>query len=162
MPYQNPFLPQTTAPLGYSMTQPYTYGLQQQPIHGFVYVTGMEGARAYQMPPNSEMPLFDSTNDGVMFIKTTDAAGFPTIEVVDCTKRGQAPRETDPVYVERGEFDSAYRELSDSIEQLKGAIYARIPETAAAAEPNAEPKAADSRRSRRNGAADAKDQPAVR
>lgn len=39
------------------------------------------------MPPNSEMPLFDSTNDGVMFIKTTDGAGFPTITVVDCKRR---------------------------------------------------------------------------
>ena len=163
MPYQNPYLPQTTSPLGYSATQTYGYGYQptyqstagyQQPVHGFVYVTGIEGARAYQMPPNSEMPLFDSTNDGVMFIKTTDAAGFPTIDIVDCTKRGEASKESNPIYVERDEFDRTYRDISNSIEQLRSAIYG-IPETAAAAEPAAEPKAGDARRSRRNGPANA-------
>lgn len=69
------------------MQQPIQYGnqpyqqqqYQQQPVHGFVYVTGMDGAKAYQMPPNSEMPLFDSTSENRMFIKTTDGAGFPTI-----------------------------------------------------------------------------------
>ena len=69
------------------MTAGGTYQMVQQSIHGFVYVKGLEGAKAYQMPPNSEMPLFDSTNDGVMFIKTTDGAGFPTITVVDCKCR---------------------------------------------------------------------------
>lgn len=57
----------------------------QQPVHGFVYVTGMDGAKAYQMPPNSEMPLFDSTAENVMYVKTTDGAGFPTIRAVMCS-----------------------------------------------------------------------------
>ena len=36
------------------------YQQYQQPVHGFVYVTGPDGANAYQMPPNSEMPQFAS------------------------------------------------------------------------------------------------------
>ena len=70
MPYQNPYLPMGNQfpqyqPQGY-MTAGGTYGMAQQPIHGFVYVTGIEGAKAYQMPPNSEMPLFDSTSENTM------------------------------------------------------------------------------------------------
>ena len=71
--YQNPYM--GYQPYGMQqqqMQQP----MQQQPIHGFVYVTGLEGAKAFQMPPNSEMPLFDSTTENRMFIKTTDGAGF--------------------------------------------------------------------------------------
>lgn len=84
MPYQNPFMPYAQypgvgQPQGYQQYQQPSYQQPQQPIHGFVYVTGVEGAKAYQMPPNSEMPLFDSTSDDRMFIKTTDGAGFPTI-----------------------------------------------------------------------------------
>ena len=30
-----------------------------QPVNGLVSVTGIEGAKAYQLPPNSAMPLFD-------------------------------------------------------------------------------------------------------
>lgn len=50
----------------------------QQAVNGLVRVTGIEGAKAYQLPPNSSMPLFDG-NDDIMYVKTTDGAGFPTI-----------------------------------------------------------------------------------
>lgn len=43
-----------------------------------IRVTGMDGAKAYQMPPNSVVPLFDADND-IMYVKSTDGAGFPTI-----------------------------------------------------------------------------------
>lgn len=49
-----------------------------QPINGLVSVTGIEGAKAYQLPPNSSMPLFDKDND-ILYVKTTDAAGYPTV-----------------------------------------------------------------------------------
>ena len=41
-------------------------------------VTGIDGAKAYQMTPNSTVALFDN-NEDIMYIKTTDGAGFPTI-----------------------------------------------------------------------------------
>ena len=50
----------------------------QQPVNGLVSVTGIEGAKAYQMPPNSAMPLFDADSD-ILYLKTTDSAGYPTI-----------------------------------------------------------------------------------
>lgn len=104
------------------------YQPSQQPIHGFVYVTGLEGAKAYQMPPNSEMPLFDSGGD-VLYIKTTDGAGFPTITIADCVKRGKAQQSEG--YVTREDFDRAYADLSRQIEQAKEVFYGSIPTTPA-------------------------------
>lgn len=42
-------------------------------------VTGIDGAKAYQMPPNSVAALFDG-NEDVFYVKSTDGAGFPTIK----------------------------------------------------------------------------------
>ena len=59
------------------------YGQQAQPPMqtqtGLNRVTGIEGARAFQMPPNSVAALFDDTQD-VFYIKTTDSGGFPTLK----------------------------------------------------------------------------------
>ena len=59
------------------------YGQQAQPPMqsqtGLNRVTGIEGARAFQIPPNSVAALFDDTQD-VFYIKTTDSGGFPTLK----------------------------------------------------------------------------------
>lgn len=49
----------------------------QQPLQ-LTQVSGMEGAKAYRMPPNSAVALFHASED-VFYVKTTDGAGFPTI-----------------------------------------------------------------------------------
>lgn len=54
--------------------QPWRQMMQTQLIR----VTGLEGAKAYQMSANSVVPLFDA-NEDIMYIKSTDGAGFPTI-----------------------------------------------------------------------------------
>lgn len=75
-------------------------------------VTGLEGAKAYQMPANSTVALFDN-NDDLMYIKTTDGAGFPTIrtfafnEVV--ANNNTVPENAD--YVTRDEFNKLKEEL---------------------------------------------------
>lgn len=102
----------------------------QQPVHGFVYVAGIEGAKAYQMPPSSEMPLFDSTTDGVMYVKVTDAAGYPTITTVDCSPREEPTAEPT---VTRDDLNRIYSDLSAQVEQLKGAINGLVPKSAVTA-----------------------------
>ena len=107
--------------------------MQQQPVHGFVYVTGLDGAKAYQMPPNSEMPLFDSTGD-IMYIKTTDGAGFPTIKVCKVKEMQLAQDAEATEYVTRDELDRIYSDLSAQVEQLKGVLNVPVPTATAAAE----------------------------
>lgn len=69
-----------------------------------IRVTGIDGARAYQMPPNSVVPLFDSDND-IMYIKSTDGAGFPTIKSFSFAP--YEPTQATPMndYVTRAEFE---------------------------------------------------------
>lgn len=106
-------------PQPYSWSQPAWTGPQQtvtQPVNGLVSVTGIEGAKAYQLPPNSSMPLFDGNND-LLYVKTTDAAGYPTIKMFKFEPVEQTePIEVTPIvdYVPRAEFD----DLAAKVEEL--------------------------------------------
>lgn len=82
----------------------------QQPRDGLIRVTGMDGAKAYQLPPNSAVALFDGGQD-VFYVKTTDGAGFPTIKAYAFAPMQEAAVQPSPEYVTRQEF-----------EQLKEAI----------------------------------------
>lgn len=81
---------------------------------GLIKVTGIEGARAYQMPPNSTAPLFDADND-IMYIKSTDGAGFPTIREFSFApiERAQQPQVE---YVPRAEFDDLVKQVKELID----------------------------------------------
>ena len=94
-PMQNPYMDR----LAQMQTQP-----QQPPRDGLIRVTGMDGARAYQMPPNSAVALFDGGMD-VFYVKTTDGAGFPTIRAYSFQPMEQAQAMGASEYVTRAEFD---------------------------------------------------------
>lgn len=73
-----------------------------------IRVTGFEGARAYQMPPNSNAALFDS-NEDIFYVKTTDGAGFPTIRAFRFTPmETQTPANN---FVTREEFERLRQEV---------------------------------------------------
>lgn len=78
-----------------------------------IKVTGIEGAKAYQMPPNSIVPLFDADND-IMYVKSTDGAGFPTIRAF-AFQPIENPQPNDQQYVTRTEFENAMMRLREAI-----------------------------------------------
>ena len=56
---------------------PYQQAYQQQTTNnGINWVQGVEGAKAYQLSPNSNTILMDSENDGVFYIKVSDNVGM--------------------------------------------------------------------------------------
>ena len=173
MPFNNPYIntagqfgaynPSTVAQYPGQQVAPAYQGqfgqTAQQSIHGFIYVTGLDGAKAYPMPPNSEVPLFDSTDD-VIYLKTTDGAGFPTITICDVYKRGDASGDSGE-YVTRDELDRTYRDLAGQLEQVRGEINELVPTSAAAAagtEQSTADKAGNGRRSTRRSKAGASEQ----
>lgn len=105
-PYQigNPYLDR----LNQMQAQPQM--MQQAPQQGLIRVTGIDGAKAYQMGPNGAVPLFDS-NDDVFFVKSTDGAGFPTIRAFRFYPIEDTPAQQSGDFVTRQEF-----------EELKGMI----------------------------------------
>lgn len=79
-----------------------------------IRVNGIDGAKAYQMPPNSTVALFDG-NEDVMYIKSTDGAGFGNIRMFQFTEiqNNQTQSQVVVDYVSREEFESLKKEVED-------------------------------------------------
>ena len=105
----NPYNPFQTRQQGFP-GQPQMFPGQQP--QNLIRVTGMDGAKAYQMPPNSSVALFDEGED-IFYVKTTDGAGFPTVRAFAFTPiEINQPAKPQGEYVTREEF-----------EELKGMIF---------------------------------------
>ena len=68
------------------MTQPY-YANRNNPLvqnqnNRIVWVNGIEGAKAYQIEPNSNILLLDSDIEGRMYIKTCDNMGMCNLRIL--------------------------------------------------------------------------------
>ena len=79
-----------------------------QPIR----VTGMDGAEAYRMPPNPVVPPFDADND-IMYVKSTDGAGFPAIRAF-AFQPIENPTPQTRRYVTREEFNDTSAKLDEA------------------------------------------------
>lgn len=62
--------------------QRYDNLMQQQQRIEIPQVSGEDGARAYQLPPNSSILLMDNSAP-IVWCKVTDGGGFPTIKGFD-------------------------------------------------------------------------------
>ena len=95
MAYNNGF------PVGY---QPMYYPTQNQqqfqnqpqvqapPINNsIIWVQGEAAAKSYPIAPNSSVALWDSEAN-VIYIKSADMSGMPSIKILDYTMRDVAPR----------------------------------------------------------------------
>lgn len=91
----------------------------QQPVNCLTRVTGIDGAKAYQMPPNSVAALFDDSYD-IMYVKSTDGAGFPTIRIFDFYEhKEEKPVQQQPVNVENFATKQELETLENEIKQVK-------------------------------------------
>lgn len=65
-------------------------GTNQQ--NSFVqWVQGENAAKSFPVAPNTSVPLFDSEAN-VIYIKSADASGMPSIKILDYTVRDNTPR----------------------------------------------------------------------
>lgn len=152
MPYQyplyqstwnNPYLPQATAPQGYSVTSPIP-GTQpmvsQQPVNGVIKVNGRDSALQYQLPPNSMSPALFDQNGQTFYIVSTDGAGAKTVEAFDFMPHvEELPIEIDGAqFVSRQEFDEFAAKVNAVIGAQSNGVHEPVP---AAAKPAARPAA---------------------
>ena len=116
--FQNPY-----ASLMPQQNQYYNQQMNNQQIYpqiqtqNLIRVNGIEGAKAYQMSANSTVALFDS-NEDIMYIKTTDGAGFPSIRTfnfVEITQNEKSSCSQD--YISRQEFEEFKKELMNNGKQ---------------------------------------------
>lgn len=81
-------------------------------------VTGRRGAEAMPMGPNSEVLLLDETAP-IVWLKTTDAAGYPTLKAYDIKE-----------HIEEKPID--YKALDDRLKKLEELLNAKSDASAVA------------------------------
>lgn len=96
--------------------------------NNLVWVQGEAGAKSYLVAPNTTLPLWDSEAQ-VIYLKSADASGMPSMKVLDYTIRESANlAQKAPLnnkveeYVTKGEMDSFRVEISQKIEELKESV----------------------------------------
>lgn len=90
--YQPVYYPQQNQMQGTQMSlanQPQPQ--QPQMNNGIIWVQGEAAAKSYPIAPNSSVPLWDSEAN-VIYIKSADMSGMPSIKILDYTMRDVAPR----------------------------------------------------------------------
>ena len=60
---------------------------QQAPQNGLIWVQGEQAAKSYLVAPNSTVQLWDS-EEKVIYLKSADASGMPSMKILDYTIRG--------------------------------------------------------------------------
>lgn len=94
---------------------------QRPPEDLIIRVTGMDGAKAYGLSPNSRAALFDDTDD-IVIIKTTDGAGFPSYRRARLDWIEDEPPQVVGDYITRDEFLGKFEELKGLITSGKQPI----------------------------------------
>lgn len=78
---------------------------------------GEDEARNYYVKPNNVVALWDS-NTQVIYLKSTDSSGKPTLQILDYTIRETAPK---PNYVTKEEFNSLSNSFNEFLKEYKEA-----------------------------------------
>lgn len=87
MAYNNGF------PIGYQPINNYQVQANQQQNNGIIWVQGEAGAKSYLVAPNNTVQLWDSEAQ-VIYLKSADASGMPSIKTLDYTIRDAQPVRT--------------------------------------------------------------------
>lgn len=80
-------------------------------------VNGYESAMRYPMQPNSRIALFDA-NDDIMYIKQTDASGYPVITKYRFARVEEKPQ-NDVQYVTLDEFNKFKEEMLNGQQSVR-------------------------------------------
>lgn len=110
--YQNPYqMPQS------NMYMPKQLSPQN---NGIIWVQGIEGAKAYQIPQNSNIILMDSEKNR-MYIKTSDNIGMCNLRIFDFTEVTETSQGHNSVATQPDLSQYVTRdELNNILEQLNG------------------------------------------
>ena len=111
---QSPIIPN-----GYYQNQYYP-GMQPQPIYQqqvpsfqITKVNGENGAKAFQMPPNSSIILLDESNPKV-YIKETDGASYPKL-----SKYKLVPDDDDSLPEDKGVVEKQLKDVEDRLKVVE-------------------------------------------
>ena len=84
--------------------------------NAIIWVQGEAAAKSYPVAPNSSVALWDSEAN-VIYVKSADMSGMPSLKILDYKMRDSAPQRTD--FKPQGDFAT-----KEDVEYLKGEIMA--------------------------------------
>lgn len=108
---------------GYPATYQQMYPQYQAPVtqtqqnQGLIWVQGEQAAKSYLVAPNSTVQLWDS-EEKVIYLKSADASGMPSMKILDYTIRGDANTIQAPVTEYATKED--LKALENKIRELEG------------------------------------------
>ena len=111
---------------------PYNMQYQQpnntiQPIDNIIRVMGPESAKAYILPANSKVILFDADNP-IFYLKTTDDSGFATnprafkFEEIEMPDIQQLNSNNTSDFITRDDLKNLETDISELKEMLEGLV----------------------------------------
>lgn len=93
---------------------PYYSRINPQPTQNSInWVQGIEGAKAFQLMPNSNAVMLDSENDGIFYIKISDDVGMCTLRTFkfeEITNRQNQKINPDE-YVKKSELEALVNQM---------------------------------------------------
>lgn len=115
--FQNPYASLMAQNQYYNQPMNNQQFFQQEQPQSLIRVNGIDGAKAYQMPANSTVALFDS-NEDIMYVKTTDGAGFPSVRSFKFVEMAHETKQVEKAdYISREEFEEFKKELMSNGKQ---------------------------------------------
>lgn len=102
-------------PIGY---QPYYYPQAPKQGNSRIWVQGEAGAKSYLVAPNTTVDLWDSEKQ-VIYVKSADASGMPTMRAIDYSFRDNVPTET-PTFVTHDELEQFRNYIEGKFNELGG------------------------------------------
>ena len=127
MAYNNVFpmgyQPMNYQPMNYAQPQ-YNNQLNQQAQNSssLIWVQGIEGAKSYLVAPNTTVQLWDSESQ-VIYLKSADASGMPSMKVLDYTVRGNAEntqKSSDmSVFATKEDINTLNKKMAEIEEKMK-------------------------------------------
>lgn len=94
----------------------------QKPASPITWIQGGEAtAKSWYVAPNTTVALWDS-DEQVIYLKSADITGMPTIKILEYKEREAKPQETAPLpeYVTKGELNELYNAIKDLREEIDG------------------------------------------
>lgn len=129
----NPYFPPTYQPSWNPYPQNFQQ-VQQQPqaTSGIIWVSGLSEAQMYPVAPNNAVALWEQSGK-VIYLKSADQTGKPTMKVYDLVERTQSGSEPSPAqdvktieYVSKEELSrisAALETVRGDLETMKGDLY---------------------------------------
>lgn len=103
----------------YTQPNPYTPAPQYQApqtTNGINWVQGIEGAKAWQLAPNSNVVLLDSENDGMFYIKVSDNVGMCNLRAFKYEEVTNTPNAVNmSEYVKKSDLKAEVENLINSM-----------------------------------------------